>query len=103
MFLLFNGKHKYVLGTLTLKYEGRFEYRQVSSNNILYRVFLTEGLQKVNSGIPNFEYYLKDHLDNVRIVFDHAGEIMQQTDYYPFGALVQCRSFWCYTSYEKLS
>ncbi|MBO9613210.1 MAG: hypothetical protein J7619_10970 [Dyadobacter sp.] len=32
-----------------------------------------------------FEYYLKDHLGNVRVLFDTTGKIKQRTDYYPFG------------------
>ncbi|MCE6988586.1 DUF6443 domain-containing protein [Dyadobacter sp. CY323] len=81
-------KHKYVSDTLTLKYEGPFEYRQVGANNILYRVSLSEGQAKVKNGTAKFEYYLKDHLGNVRVVFDQKGAIKQQTDYYPFGLSV---------------
>jgi RHS repeat-associated protein len=78
-------KHKYVTDTLILKYEGAFEYRQVGGANILYRVALTEGQAMIKDGTPLFEYYLKDHLDNVRVVFNAKGETLQRTDYYPFG------------------
>jgi RHS repeat-associated protein len=81
-------KHKYVADTLTLKYEGPFEYRQVGANNILYRVSLSEGQAKLKNGLAKFEYYLKDHLGNVRVVVDQLGAIKQQTDYYPFGLSV---------------
>ncbi len=32
-----------------------------------------------------FDYFIKDHLGNVRLVFSEKGDILQQTDYYPFG------------------
>jgi RHS repeat-associated protein len=32
-----------------------------------------------------FDYYIKDHLGNVRVVIDEKGDILQKTDYYPFG------------------
>jgi uncharacterized protein RhaS with RHS repeats len=32
------------------------------------------------------EYYLTDHLGNVRVVFDTDGQVLQEDSYYPFGA-----------------
>ncbi|GHE33672.1 hypothetical protein [Sphingobacterium griseoflavum] len=32
-----------------------------------------------------FEYFLKDHLGNTRVVHDGSANVLQQTDYYPFG------------------
>lgn len=78
-------KHKYVSDTLTIKYAGAFEYRLVGVNNVPYRASLTEGQAFFKNGVPFFELYLKDHLDNVRVVFDTTGKIKQRTDYYPFG------------------
>ncbi|QRR02373.1 hypothetical protein [Dyadobacter sandarakinus] len=35
-----------------------------------------------------FKYYLKDHLGNIRIVFDQKGNGLQRTNYYPFGLAI---------------
>jgi RHS repeat-associated protein len=32
------------------------------------------------------EYYLTDHLGNVRVVFDTNGQVLQEDSYYPFGS-----------------
>ena len=34
---------------------------------------------------PEFHYYLKDHLGNVRVVFNERDSVEQVTHYYPFG------------------
>jgi RHS repeat-associated protein len=78
-------KHKYAADTLTLKYAGAFEYRQVGAVNSLYRVGLSEGQAVFRKNALQFEYSLKDHLGNVRVVFDEKGQVLQKTDYYPFG------------------
>ncbi|MCF2489883.1 DUF6443 domain-containing protein [Dyadobacter sp. CY347] len=78
-------KHKYAADTLILKYEGPFEYRQIGANNVLYRIALQEGQAKIDKGKIIREYYLKDHLGNIRVVFDELGQVKQKTDYYPFG------------------
>jgi RHS repeat-associated protein len=78
-------KHKYVADTLTLKYAGAFEYRQVGAANVLNRVRLSEGQAVLRGGKMTFEYYLKDHLSNVRVVFNEKGQVVQRTDFYPFG------------------
>ncbi|KAA0990012.1 DUF6443 domain-containing protein [Dyadobacter aurulentus] len=79
-------KHKYyavnAADTVLIKYAGRFEY---DKNNTVKRVHTTEG-QVVRSGDTlRFDYFLKDHLGNVRIVFNELGSTLQKTDYYPFG------------------
>ncbi|WP_342087777.1 RHS repeat domain-containing protein [Dyadobacter sp. OTU695] len=79
------GKHKYVFDTLTLKYAGQFQYRQVGNANNPYRIALSEGQAIFRNNNIAFEYYLKDHLGNVRLVFDEKGQTLQRTDYYPFG------------------
>lgn len=78
-------KHKYAFDTLTLKYAGKFEYRQIGNATNLYRISLSEGQAVFRNNNIRFEYYLKDHLGNVRLVFDEKGQTLQRTDYYPFG------------------
>ena len=75
-------KHKYVADTLTAKYAGIFEYDQ---NNVFKRAAISEGQTVPSGDTLKFEYYLKDHLGNVRVVFDENGKILQETGYYPFG------------------
>ncbi|MET7256154.1 DUF6443 domain-containing protein [Dyadobacter fermentans] len=78
-------KHKYAFDTLTLKYAGQFQYRQTGNANNLHRISLSEGQAVFRNSSIGFEYYLKDHLGNVRLVFDEKGQALQRTDYYPFG------------------
>ncbi|MCE6987851.1 DUF6443 domain-containing protein [Dyadobacter sp. CY323] len=75
-------KHKYVADTLTVKYAGAFEYNQA---NAFKRLALSEGQAVFRKDTIRFDYYLKDHIGNVRVVFDERGRILQNTDYYPFG------------------
>lgn len=78
-------KHKYVADTLTAKYAGRFEYRQVGSANNLVRISTSEGQLVPSGDTLRFDYFLKDHLGNVRVVWDESGKVIQQTGYYAFG------------------
>ncbi len=78
-------KHKYIADTVTFKYAGAFEYKQVGASNVLDRIALREGQAVFRKGALKFEYGLKDHLGNVRVVFDEFGQVLQRTDYYPFG------------------
>lgn len=78
-------KHKYVFDTLALKYAGRFQYMQTGNANNPYRISLSDGQAVFRNNNIGFEYYLKDHLGNVRLVFDEKGQTLQRTDYYPFG------------------
>ncbi|TDE18533.1 DUF6443 domain-containing protein [Dyadobacter psychrotolerans] len=59
-------KLKYMADTLTVKYAGRFEYRQVGSVNNLVRVSTSEGQLVPSGDTLRFDYFLKDHLGNVR-------------------------------------
>ena len=65
----------------TTYYAGSFIYSGSSLNYILHR----EGMYLPGG---NYQYYLKDHLGNTRLVVNTVGTggtIVQQTDYYPFG------------------
>lgn len=51
-------------------------------------VYHAEGRVAVVNGNKEFQYYLKDHLGNTRVIFKEAGgekEILQESHYYPFG------------------
>lgn len=71
-------KHKYAGDIVTIKYAGAFEYDEV---NVLKRIGLSDGQIVPSGDTLAFQYYLKDHLGNVRLVFDEKGDILQQTDY----------------------
>ena len=62
-------------------YAGSFVYNESSLKYIIHR----EGMYLPGG---NYQYYLKDHLGNTRLVVNtsgEGGEVVQQTDYYPFG------------------
>jgi len=48
-------------------------------------VAISEGQLVPAADTLRFDYYIKDHLGNVRVVFDENGDILQQSDYYSFG------------------
>jgi RHS repeat-associated protein len=83
-------KHKYTssvtLGTTTtvsnVRYEGGFEY---DKDKNFQRLSLAEGQAVLSNNSIRFNYYIKDHLGNVRMVFDEGASTLQKTDYYPFG------------------
>jgi RHS repeat-associated protein len=64
-------------------YLGNFVYNE---NNTLEYILMNEGRVYVNGTSALYEYYLKDHLGNTRVVFDETGATpAQTTHYYPFG------------------
>lgn len=48
-------------------------------------IITPEGRVVANAGAYSYEYNLKDHLGNTRVVIDQTGKIGQVADYYPFG------------------
>ena len=67
-------------------YLGGIEYK----NNVVEAIYHEEGRATLQSGVWRYEYYLKDHLGNTRVIFtdnndDGTPEIIQEADYYPFG------------------
>jgi len=68
--------------TLTTDYSGEFVYSNGSPDFVL----TSEGrLKRGSNGAFYPEYFLKDHLGNVRVVLTSAASPTQVTDYYPFG------------------
>src|SRR5690606_823159 len=66
-------------GTVNTKYAGIFEYNE---SNYLTRIATTEGQIAVTSNGNTYtaNYYLKDHLGNVRTVINGEGTILQETE-----------------------
>ena len=54
-------------------------------NNNLQFVSIEEGRARLESGVWKFDYFLKDHLGNTRVVLNEAGTVLEETHYYPFG------------------
>jgi len=72
----------------TLDYSSGFVY----TNELVDYILTEEGRLTPSSGSNPFvyEYFIKDHLGNVRVSFsdynnDGVGEILQENHYYPFG------------------
>ncbi|MEO6286522.1 MAG: DUF6443 domain-containing protein [Dyadobacter sp.] len=80
-------KHKYAnsADAFIAKYAGIIEY---DGSNAFKRAATSEGQAILTSDSLTFNYYIKDHLGNVRIVFNENGEVLQNTEYYPFGLAI---------------
>ncbi|HCT30065.1 MAG TPA: hypothetical protein DIW31_04905 [Bacteroidales bacterium] len=73
-------------------------FQQFYNGNLVYNgskqldyLITSEGIIKANVATNGtvtytYEYYLKDHLGNTRVVFDKNRNILQASDYYPFGS-----------------
>ncbi len=67
-------------------YLGGIEY----TNGAIDAIYHEEGRATPSGTSWQYEYYLKDHLGNTRVIFtdsndDGTPEIIQEADYYPFG------------------
>ncbi|MDP4240769.1 MAG: RHS repeat-associated core domain-containing protein, partial [Bacteroidota bacterium] len=76
-----------ISGASTSRYYcGNFEY---DNNKALSLIHTDEGIIEVTrSGSTtnyNYEYFLKDHLGNTRVLCSSTGALLQRSDYYPFG------------------
>jgi hypothetical protein len=90
-------KEATVSGTLTKRYYcGAFEY---DNTKALSMIHTDEGLVEVTSTTYNYEYYLKDHLGNTRVLFNSNGSLLQRYDYYPFGLTADQSTGICYQYY----
>jgi RHS repeat-associated protein len=85
---------KYTKGTTIskLEYIGPFVYK----DNVLDYIITSEGRAVYSGGsFSYYEYHIKDHLGNIRVVFKNNGstaQVLQKNDYYPFGLLMQERT-----------
>ena len=72
---------KRVFGVTDYDYCGNIEY--TNDKPVLYH---SEGYVTFDKNQqPEFHYYLKDHLGNIRMVFNERDSVEQVTHYYPFG------------------
>ncbi len=70
-----------ILGSAVTQYVDGIQYE----NGILKFIQTEEGRIIPNGSSYIYEYFLKDHLGNIRAVVDNSGGIKQIQDYYPFG------------------
>jgi len=71
----------------TTDYAGSFVYE----NNFLQYILTDEGrivYDRFNDTYQ-YQYFLKDHLGNTRILFDENGTVLQDNSYYPFGMAIE--------------
>jgi RHS repeat-associated protein len=62
-----------------------YEWNNDSSKYKLDYVLNPEGMIDINGSTSAYQYYLRDHLGNTRVVLYDEGESIQTADYYPFG------------------
>jgi RHS repeat-associated protein len=67
-------------GTTTY-YAGSFIYEESDLKKVLH----SEGVVKVDGTPPVYQYYLKDHLGNTRVMVSSDNTTNQVNSYYPFG------------------
>lgn len=72
-------------------YAGSYVYEDADHNGtdefgLDYILNLEGKIDKLTSSVE-YHYNLKDHLGNSRVVFNGNGNVLQESDYYPFGML----------------
>ncbi|TKG88022.1 hypothetical protein EYV94_27730 [Puteibacter caeruleilacunae] len=70
--------------TTKISYAGSFVY----NGNQLDYILTSEGMWKSEG----YQYNLKEHLGNVRVVINQGGKPVSKSDYYPFGKLHDSQS-----------
>ncbi len=83
-FLANGAKLKKTVGGLTREYVGGIEY----NNGVIEFIQTEEGRARPNGNNYFYEYVLKDHLGNTRVMLDQSGTVLETSDYYPFGLQV---------------
>lgn len=71
-------------GTKTY-YSGSFIYEEKAAVSSLKYILHSEGKYQFSGATGQYQYDIKDHLGNVRLVVDGSGTELQQSAYYPFG------------------
>ena len=83
----------------TTHYIGNF----VFENGALKHIITSEGLVEPMGGKMVYQYFIKDHLGNNRVLFNGDNLVLQQNSYYPFGMLVtplrENRAYYDYNRY----
>ncbi len=67
------------------QYINGIEYVINGSSATIDLLHTEAGIARKSGATYHHEYFLKDHLGNTRVVYNTAGEVLQQTDYLPFG------------------
>lgn len=77
----------------TVDYIGSFVYEDNGNFELRY-ILTANGRVMLNSDETiEYQYFLKDHLGNTRVVINENGDVVQENAYYPFGMQMNGLSF----------
>ena len=80
-------KKLHTASTEEVHYRGSFVYKGSSLDYLIHE----EGLIDIEGSNATYQYYLKDHLGNIRVVFTNnegVAQLEQEQHYYPFGMVI---------------
>ena len=61
---------------------------RVYDNGVLSRLLFDGGYVSFRDTVPTYHYYIRDYLDNNRVVADAHGNVEDVNHYYPYGVLM---------------